>query len=71
MDNAQQNGLCDVQRGPFDYNKEKTQTESSNAFLEMRNLLMMLVVPKRIHKKDCEQAAYLRATIVRVSIYVM
>ena len=51
----------------FDYKAEMTQRESSDTFLEMRNLLMMLVIPKRVDKKDKEQAAYLRAAIVRVS----
>ena len=51
----------------FDYNAEMTRRISSDSFVEMRNLMMMLVVPKRIHKKDNEQAAYLRAAIVRVS----
>ena len=51
----------------FDYNAEMAQRISSDSFVEIRNLLMMLVIPKRIHKKDNEQAAYLRACIVRVS----
>ena len=67
MKDAKQNGTWNVQRGPFDYKAEMTQRESSDTFVEMRNLLMMLVIPKRIHKKDAEQSAYLRAAIVRVS----
>ena len=51
----------------FDYNVAMTKRISSDTFLEMRNLLMMLVIPKRVDKKDAEQAAYLRAAIVRVS----
>ena len=55
----------------FDHNAEMTQRESSDSFVEMRNLLMMLVIPKRIHKKDNEQAAYLRAAIVRVRQHLL
>ena len=68
MREAEQNGTWKPPSGqPFDYKADMTQRESSDSFLEMRNLLMMLVIPKRIHKKDAEQAAYLRAAIVRVS----
>ena len=69
--NAEKNGTWKpTQHGStvhFDYNAEMTKRESSDSFVEMRNLLMMLVIPKRIHKKDSEQAAYLRAAIIRVS----
>ena len=51
----------------FDYNVEVSTCESSDTFLEIRNLLLMMVLPKRIHKKDTLQSAYLRAAIVRVS----
>ena len=71
MKEAEQNGIWKPTKyglpEPFDYNVEMTARESSDTFVEMRNLLMMLVIPKRIHKKDNEQAAYLRAAIVRVS----
>ena len=52
----------------FDYNKEMQIRESSELYLEIRNLMMMIIIPKRIHKKDSEQGAYLRASIVRVSL---
>ena len=51
----------------FDYNVEMSIRESSDTFLEIRNLLLMMVLPKRIHKKDNFQSAYLRAAIARVS----
>ena len=51
----------------FDYNAEMSIRESSSTFLEIRNLLLMMVLPKRIHKKDTLQSAYLRAAIARVS----
>ena len=53
----------------FDYNKEMKGRESSELYLEIRNLMMMIIIPKRIHKKDPEQGAYLRASIVRVSLF--
>ena len=52
----------------FDYNDAMKERESSDLFLEIRNLMMMIIVPKRIHKKDSKQSAYLRASIVRVSL---
>lgn len=72
MRDAEQNGTwkpTDYRRQTvkFNYNAEMAQRESSDTFLEMRNLLMMLVIPKRVDKKDAEQAAYLRSAIVRVS----
>ena len=66
MKEAQQNGTW-IPAVRFDYNAKMYIRESSDSFVEMRNLLMMLVIPKRIHKKDKEQVAYLRAAIVRVS----
>ena len=44
------------------------ESESSKLYLEIRNLMMMIIIPKRIHKKDSEQGAYLRSSIVRVSL---
>ena len=57
-------GYCARQ---FDYKSEMSIHESSDTFLEIRNLLLMMVLPKRIHKKDNLQSAYLRAAIARVS----
>ena len=37
-------------------------------FLEVRNLLMMLIIPKKIHLKDKDQAAFVHATFARVNI---
>ena len=51
-----------------DYNRELEQTSSSKFFLEMRNILMMTIIPKRLDKKDSDQAAYVKAAIVRVKI---
>ena len=51
----------------FDFKKEMSIRESSDTFLEIRNLLLMMVLPKRINQKDSLQSAYLRAAIARVS----
>ena len=58
----------DEDEDEFDYNREMKERESSELYLEIRNLMMMIIIPKRIHKKDAEQGAYLRASIVRVSL---
>ena len=51
----------------FDYNAANLIRKSSDTFLEIRNLLLMMVLPKRINQKDSLQSAYLRAAIARVS----
>ena len=51
---------------PFDFNSEMALTKSPETFLEIRNLMLMTVIPKRIHVKDNLQSAYLKAAIVRV-----
>jgi len=51
-----------------DYNNEEILRKSDEMFKELRNLLMMTVIPKRLNKNDEKQGAYLRATIVRVSL---
>ena len=43
--------------------------DSSEAFVELRCNMLMTVVPKRIHKKDQHQAAFVGAAISRVNIY--
>ena len=34
---------------------------------EIRNLIAMILLPKKLHKNDDSQAAYLRAAVSRVS----
>ena len=51
----------------FNYKSEMSIRESNDTFLEIRNLLLMMVLPKRINQKDSLQSAYLRAAIARVS----
>ena len=52
----------------FDFNSELDLTKSSEMFLEIRNLLMMTIIPKKMNKKDNRQSAYLKAAVSRVKI---
>ena len=52
----------------FDLSSEWASTESSEMFLEIRNLLMMTIIPKKMDKKDHRQGAYLKAAVSRVKI---
>ena len=52
----------------FDLDSELARTESSEMFLEIRNLLMMTIIPKKMAKKDNLQSAYLKAAISRVKL---
>ena len=68
MEHAQKNGTwVGNYARTFDFKSEMSICESSGTFLEIRNLLLMMVLPKRINKKDSLQSAYLRAAIARVS----
>ena len=40
-------------------------------FTEIRHLLMMLIVPKQIHRQDQKQEAYLKAAVARVILKLM
>ena len=66
MEQARASGAWNVQLDPFNLNSEMALRESSETFLEIRNLMLMTVIPKRIHVKDHLQSAYLKAAIVRV-----
>ena len=70
MEQARASGAWDAQHhhyeAPFDFNSEMALRKSSETFLEIRNLMLMTVIPKRIHFKDQLQSAYLKAAIVRV-----
>ena len=52
----------------FDFNSELASNESSEMFLEIRNLLMLTIIPKKMDKKDYRQSAYLKAAVSRVKI---
>ena len=45
--------------------------DTSEFFLEVRNLLMMIIIPKKIHKEDADQNAFVRATFARVTIFLL
>ena len=66
MEQARANGAWDVLDGPFDFNSEMALRESTETFVEIRNLMLMTVIPKRIHVKDNLHSAYLKAAVVRV-----
>ena len=51
----------------FDKQKELKYIRSNEVFVEMRNSMLMTIVPKKMTQKDEGQAAYLRAAISRVS----
>ena len=61
--------LC-VQRG-FITQTKKEQCEkkilSEKTHAEIRNLLMMVLLPKKLHTDDETQGAFLRAAVSRVS----
>ena len=69
MEEAKNNGTWEGwdARG-FDLSSELASTESSEMFLEIRNLLMMTIIPKKMNQKDNLQSAYLKAAISRVKI---
>ena len=69
MEEAINNGLWTGEGATeFDLNSELARTESSEMFLEIRNLLMMTIIPKKMAKKDNLQSAYLKAAISRVKL---
>ena len=49
--------------------REKSETLSPEMFLEIRNLMLMSIIPKKLNAAENEQTAYLRAAIVRVNIF--
>ena len=53
--------------GNRQYKKELAELESIENFLEIRNLMLMTIIPKKLNAADHEQSAYLRAAISRVS----
>ena len=71
MEEAKNNGKWNTgydRSGKFDLNSELVSTESSEMFLEIRNLLMMTIIPKKMDKKDNRQSAYLKAAVSRVKV---
>ena len=71
MEEAKNNGTWNTGKDgsdKFNLSSELASTESSEMFLEIRNLLMMTIIPKKMTKKDDLQSAYLKAAISRVKI---
>jgi len=70
MEQARTSGAWNAQvnndGSAFDLEREMSSRISSATFVEIRNLLLMTIIPKRIHVKDELHAAYLKAAIVRV-----
>ena len=63
-------------KGRFPYNfgysifqSQKKLTLSNKMFLELRNLMLMSICPKKLDAAESEQAAYLRAGISRVNYF--
>jgi len=54
----------------FFFDREMRWTESSEMFLELRNLLLLCIIPKEMsHQRRGQlQCAYLRAAVVRVKL---
>ena len=71
MDEAVKNGTWDghklSKKNFFDKQKELKYIRSNEVFVEMRNSMLMTIVPKKMTQIDEGQAAYLRAAISRVS----
>ena len=58
----------------FDYSifqSEVKLTLSNKMFLELRNLMLMSICPKKLDAAESEQAAYLRAAISRENNYFL
>ena len=53
--------------GNRQYKKELAELRSLENFLQLRNLMLMTIIPKKLSAVDHEQSAYLRAAISRVS----
>ena len=45
------------------------ESKTTHFFTELRHLFLMLIVPKKIHRQDIKQEAYLKASVARVIYY--
>ena len=52
------------------FQSEEKLTLSNKMFLELRNLMLMSICPKKLDAAESEQAAYLRAGISRVNYFL-
>ena len=70
MQEAKRNGTWNTGKYGSDKFRIATEcllTESPSLFLEIRNLLMLTIVPKKMTVKDDLQSAYLKAAVSRVN----
>ena len=56
----------------YDYQKERCleYIRSEKTHVEIRNLIMMLLLPKKLHVDDHTQGAYLSAAVSRVKLLI-
>ena len=52
--------------GNRQYKNELKNLNSLQNFLELRNLMLMTIVPKKLNAEEIYQSAYLRSAIARV-----
>ena len=52
------------------FQSEEKLTLSNEMFVELRNLMLMSICPKKLDAAESEQAAYLRAAISRVNYII-
>ena len=52
------------------FQSEEKLTLSNKLFVELRNLMLMSVIPQKLDAAENEQGAYLRATVSRVNYFI-
>ena len=52
------------------FQSEEKLTLSNKLFLELRNLMLMSVIPQKLDAAESEQGAYLRAAVSRVNYFI-
>ena len=73
MDQKGFKGIDYYGRLDFNYSifqSEEKLTLSNKMFLELRNLMLMSVIPQKLDAAESEQGAYLRATVSRVNYFI-
>ena len=75
MDQKGFKGIAPVFRVNFDFDysifqSEEKLTLSNKMFVELRNLMLMSVIPQKLDAAENEQGAYLRATVSRVNYFI-
>ena len=70
MDRKGFKGCCGLAFDHSIFQSEKKLTLSNKMFVELRNLMLMSICPKKLDAAESEQAAYLRAAISRVNYFI-